>query len=311
MPRGKNVNQHLWQRVIDKPLNKISEALYYLTPTVPLTPELKLYHAIFGERARDDKALLIDLFIELNEPAGEWEGYKDSCISWVTDLLQGAIAYETDLIREGLRQALETLQPRERTVVWLRFGFDGQGSRNLEQVGKEFNVTRERIRQVEAKALRKLRHPTKSRYLKHLSSGKWLQDRLFTEFSLNSTVPAIFLLWQEDREALKSIRKSHEEAIAEVHEDAENRHRTLQGENDYLRSLVKKVYELPITESGLSTRVTSALLRDRQWAKDMPTLGEVAVLTDRELLSIPTFGQKALTEVREIIRLVSKDKDHA
>ena len=61
---------------------------------------------------------------------------------------------------------LSSLTPRERKVLELRFGLEDGRSRTLEEVGREFNVTRERIRQIEAKALRKLRHPTRSRKLK-------------------------------------------------------------------------------------------------------------------------------------------------
>ena len=61
---------------------------------------------------------------------------------------------------------LETLNDRERRVVQLRFGLEDGRSRTLEEVGKEFGVTRERIRQIEAKALRKLRHPSRSRKLR-------------------------------------------------------------------------------------------------------------------------------------------------
>ena len=61
---------------------------------------------------------------------------------------------------------LETLTPREEKVLRLRFGLEDGQPRTLEEVGKEFNVTRERIRQIEAKALRKLRHPSRSKKLK-------------------------------------------------------------------------------------------------------------------------------------------------
>ena len=75
-------------------------------------------------------------------------------------------AASRELLKEQLSAALNTLTPRERRVIQLRFGLEDGRSRTLEEVGKEFNVTRERIRQIEAKALRKLRHPTRSRRLK-------------------------------------------------------------------------------------------------------------------------------------------------
>jgi len=70
------------------------------------------------------------------------------------------------MLREQLEEVMNTLTPREAKVLKLRFGLEDGKSRTLEEVGKEFNVTRERIRQIEAKALRKLRHPSRSKKLK-------------------------------------------------------------------------------------------------------------------------------------------------
>ena len=71
-----------------------------------------------------------------------------------------------DQLREQLNEVLHTLTPREEQVLKLRFGLDDGRTRTLEEVGKVFNITRERIRQIEAKALRKLRHPSRSKRLK-------------------------------------------------------------------------------------------------------------------------------------------------
>ena len=70
------------------------------------------------------------------------------------------------MLKEQLLNVLDTLTPREEKVLRLRYGIDDGKPRTLEEVGKEFNVTRERIRQIEAKALRKLRHPSRSKKLK-------------------------------------------------------------------------------------------------------------------------------------------------
>ena len=70
------------------------------------------------------------------------------------------------MLKEQLLGVLDTLTPREEKVLRLRYGIDDGKPRTLEEVGKEFNVTRERIRQIEAKALRKLRHPSRSKKLK-------------------------------------------------------------------------------------------------------------------------------------------------
>jgi RNA polymerase primary sigma factor len=71
-----------------------------------------------------------------------------------------------DMLREQIQNALAVLSDREREVLEMRFGLLDGKDHTLEEVGQAFNVTRERIRQIEAKALRKLRHPTRSRYLK-------------------------------------------------------------------------------------------------------------------------------------------------
>ena len=70
------------------------------------------------------------------------------------------------MLKEQLLGVLDTLTPREEKVLRLRYGIDDGKPRTLEEVGREFNVTRERIRQIEAKALRKLRHPSRSKKLK-------------------------------------------------------------------------------------------------------------------------------------------------
>lgn len=75
-------------------------------------------------------------------------------------------AATTILLKEQLLEVLGSLAEREQKVLRLRFGLDDGRARTLEEVGKEFDVTRERIRQIEAKALRKLRHPSRSKKLK-------------------------------------------------------------------------------------------------------------------------------------------------
>ena len=70
------------------------------------------------------------------------------------------------MLREQLLQVLDTLTPRENEVLLMRYGLRDGRPKTLEEVGKEFNVTRERIRQIEAKALRKLRHPNRTKRLR-------------------------------------------------------------------------------------------------------------------------------------------------
>ena len=77
-----------------------------------------------------------------------------------------AEAAAATLLKEQLNEVLDTLTDREQKGLRLRFGMNDGRARTLEEVGKEFDVTRERIRQIEAKALRKLRHPSRSRKLR-------------------------------------------------------------------------------------------------------------------------------------------------
>lgn len=104
--------------------------------------------------------------VSLETPIGEEE---DSHLGdFIEDhtALAPAEAASHQLLKEQVEDVLESLTERERKVLQLRFGLDDGRSRTLEEVGKEFHVTRERIRQIEAKALRKLRHPSRSRKLK-------------------------------------------------------------------------------------------------------------------------------------------------
>jgi RNA polymerase primary sigma factor len=104
--------------------------------------------------------------VSLESPVGEED---DSHLSdFIED--QRALApsevASLQLLREQVEDALDSLSGRERRVLQLRFGLDDGRQRTLEEVGREFGVTRERIRQIEAKALRKLRHPSRSKKLR-------------------------------------------------------------------------------------------------------------------------------------------------
>ncbi len=104
--------------------------------------------------------------ISLETPVGEEE---DSHIGdFIEDDTSPAPAEATSytLLREQLSEVLHTLTPREESVLRLRFGLEDGRTRTLEEVGQQFNITRERIRQIEAKALRKLRHPSRSKKLR-------------------------------------------------------------------------------------------------------------------------------------------------
>ena len=104
--------------------------------------------------------------ISLESPIGDEE--DSHLVDFIEDrnALPPADAASKQLLKEHIEEVLSTLSPREQRVLQLRFGLEDGRSRTLEEVGKKFNVTRERIRQIEAKALRKLRHPSRSRRLK-------------------------------------------------------------------------------------------------------------------------------------------------
>ncbi len=104
--------------------------------------------------------------VSLETPIGEEEDSHLGDFIPDDDTPSPADATSTNILREELERQLHTLTPREEHVIKLRFGlYDGR-TRTLEEVGKEFDITRERIRQIEAKALRKLRHPSRARHLR-------------------------------------------------------------------------------------------------------------------------------------------------
>ena len=104
--------------------------------------------------------------VSLETPIGEEEDSHLGDFIPDEDASEPSEAASFALLREQLEEVLDTLAPREKKVLELRFGILDGRTRTLEEVGKEFNVTRERIRQIEAKALRKLRHPSRSKKLK-------------------------------------------------------------------------------------------------------------------------------------------------
>ncbi|SEF73926.1 RNA polymerase primary sigma factor [Caloramator fervidus] len=104
--------------------------------------------------------------VSLETPIGEEEDSHLGDFIPDEDAPAPAEAAAYTMLREQLMDVLDTLTPREEKVLRLRFGLDDGRARTLEEVGKEFKVTRERIRQIEAKALRKLRHPSRSKKLK-------------------------------------------------------------------------------------------------------------------------------------------------
>jgi len=135
----------------------------------PTTQEIATEMEITPERVREIMKISQEP-VSLETPIGEEE---DSHLGdFIEDraALAPAEAASYQLLREQMGDGLDTLSIRERRVLQLRFGLEDGRSRTLEEVGREFSVTRERIRQIEAKALRKLRHPTRSKKLKDFLS---------------------------------------------------------------------------------------------------------------------------------------------
>jgi RNA polymerase primary sigma factor len=131
----------------------------------PLPEEIAEKMGVTVERVREIQKIAQDP-VSLETPIGEEEDSHlgDFIEDEKTVTPSDSVAFS--MLKEQLLGVLDTLTPREEKVLRLRYGIDDGKPRTLEEVGKEFNVTRERIRQIEAKALRKLRHPSRSKRLK-------------------------------------------------------------------------------------------------------------------------------------------------
>ena len=131
----------------------------------PTSTEIAKEMELSSEKVREI-VKVSQLPISLESPMGEEEDSPLGNSIEDRNALPPVDAASKQLLKEQIEDVLYTLTPREQRVLQLRFGLEDGRSRTLEEVGKEFNVTRERIRQIEAKALRKLRHPSRSRKLK-------------------------------------------------------------------------------------------------------------------------------------------------
>ena len=144
-------------------LIRVSRQLLQKLGRDPLPEELAEEMGIPEEKVREILKIAQEP-VSLETPIGEEE---DSHLGdFIPDDDAPAEAAAYSLLKEQLSDVLDTLTPREEKVLKLRFGLEDGRARTLEEVGKEFNVTRERIRQIEAKALRKLRHPSRSKKLR-------------------------------------------------------------------------------------------------------------------------------------------------
>ncbi len=146
-------------------LLRVSRRLVQEYGREPTSEEISLGMDITPEKVREIIKISQEP-VSLETPIGEEEDSHLGDFIEDRSALAPADAASHQLLKEQVERVLDTLHDRERRVLQLRFGLEDGRSRTLEEVGREFGVTRERIRQIEAKALRKLRHPTRSRKLK-------------------------------------------------------------------------------------------------------------------------------------------------
>ncbi|MBQ7479025.1 MAG: RNA polymerase sigma factor RpoD [Selenomonadaceae bacterium] len=146
-------------------LIRISRQLLQQLGREPVPEEIAKEMDISVERVREIMKIAQEP-VSLETPIGEEEDSHLGDFIEDQDAPAPADAASFMLLKEQLEEVLDTLTPREEKVLRLRFGLDDGRARTLEEVGQNFGVTRERIRQIEAKALRKLRHPSRSRKLK-------------------------------------------------------------------------------------------------------------------------------------------------
>jgi len=146
-------------------LIRVSRQLLQELGRDPLPEEVAAQMGMTEEKVREIMKIAQEP-VSLETPIGEEEDSHLGDFIPDEDAPAPAEAASFTLLKEQLIEVLDTLTPREEKVLRLRFGLDDGRARTLEEVGKEFNVTRERIRQIEAKALRKLRHPSRSKKLK-------------------------------------------------------------------------------------------------------------------------------------------------
>ena len=146
-------------------VSRVSRQLLQENGREPTAEEIGERIALSPEKVREIMKIAQDP-VSLETPIGEEEDSHLGDFIPDEDTPSPAEATSTNILREELERQLHTLTRREAHVIKLRFGLLDGRTRTLEEVGKEFNITRERIRQIEAKALRKLRHPSRARHLK-------------------------------------------------------------------------------------------------------------------------------------------------
>lgn len=143
-------------------LSRVTKALMQELGRDPYNSEIAERMGISEARVSEIQKIAQDP-VSLESPVGEEDESKISDFVEDESICTPTDSTAQDILRTQLFAVIETLTPREQKVIRLRYGLDDNHPRTLEEVGREFNVTRERIRQIEAKALRKLRHPNRAK----------------------------------------------------------------------------------------------------------------------------------------------------
>ncbi|MCL2771515.1 MAG: sigma-70 family RNA polymerase sigma factor, partial [Firmicutes bacterium] len=151
-------------------MNKVERQLQQELGRDPTADELGERLGLSAQKVMENKRIRFDP-ISMESPRGDerdsviGDTVKDESIAAPDEQV------ETSVLRNLLNDAINTLTPREQSVIKLRYGLVDGRQRTLEEVGNQFNVTRERIRQIEAKALKKLKQPNRSKYLRDFREG--------------------------------------------------------------------------------------------------------------------------------------------
>jgi RNA polymerase primary sigma factor len=158
---------------MNETINKLLKASHHLLQKIgrePTPEEIARRMDLSPDKVRDILKVVREP-ISLDTPIGEEQ--DDFLADFIEDktTVQAMEAMANMDLSKRAREALSSLTPREEKVLRMRFGIDEEGEHTLEEVGENFSVTRERIRQIETKALRKLRHPSRSRLLRAFAEG--------------------------------------------------------------------------------------------------------------------------------------------
>ena len=150
-------------------VSRTSRALVQELGREPTLSEISQYLNISEEKIAEVMKIAQDP-VSLETPVGEEDDSHLGDFVPDSDIKEPAESASFNMLRQQLSEVMQTLSPRECKVLRLRFGLEDGRAHTLEEVGREFDVTRERVRQIEAKALRKLRHPSRSKILKDFLS---------------------------------------------------------------------------------------------------------------------------------------------